>query len=164
LIAALVGAVPGTIALLDRPPETKVGISQTQGYIVAARRPFVQFTVRVVNESRHDVVLEDGTCRFRRELEGMEPLERSLRRRREFTDNNLFDYATAGAINGVRLRPSEGLRVACRFRMGRSTEGIIPEGYEIDPNASTPMTFRVATNDGRAWSWHGPVNLFNPSD
>ena len=38
LVAALVGAIPGTVALLNQAAETKVAIVQPQGLIVASGR------------------------------------------------------------------------------------------------------------------------------
>jgi hypothetical protein len=163
LIAALVGPVPGTIALLDQPPDTEVAITQPQGYIVAQGRGYVQFTVRVVNDSRHDMVLEDGVCRFRGELAGMEAIDPRQRHRGKVV-TDLFDYGTVGAIHGTRLGESEGIRVACRFPVTRTSRALIPLDYDTNSNASTLMTFVVNTSDGREWSWHGPVNVFNPGD
>ena len=77
LVAAVIGAVPGIIALANQAPATQVSIVQPQGYVNAdpkLPKGALDFVARVVNNSDHALVLDHGTCAGRGFSADMTPI------------------------------------------------------------------------------------------
>jgi hypothetical protein len=133
LVAAIVGAIPGSLALLQqRPSDTRVELRDAQ--LVDEPRqgvthPSLEF--RVINHSEHDVVVEGGTCKV---------AEGSKAR---------FGDVVVRKRGGARVPGSEGTVLSCR----------LPHASWISQTLRpVDALVYVFTSDGQTWQWRGTAD------
>jgi hypothetical protein len=156
LVAALVGAIPGTIALLNQRPETRVDLIQP----TAVAGPYhgaadLILDGHAVNISDHDVVIEDGTC-------GVTFRETAL----ATADLRVRSVATrhSRSIRNFVIRRGQGASLTC-WISGRDAGVVKPSGY-FSGKDTVNAAYVITTNDGRNWTWEGfvDVGIFDKED
>jgi hypothetical protein len=144
LVAAVLGAIPGTIALLRTTVETKVALIQPW---VVQTKNHARISIRVVNQSTHAIVVEWGQCGLAAGPGSSMQVPRS----------------------GLSLPPDEGKTMFCEFDAPASRVlnrisfagggGSFGGSFGSSGSATKPdlvqFRFLVGTSDGRTWAWSG---------